>query len=226
MFLLVVLLVLGLVLWVERSFWSRETLVSETVPLSFPNGTQTIKMPPIVEPQNGPLQVKGPVKLGMVNDNYINFSTGGTTSIIDFYRNGGSKGSIISTGGTGRNNGRLDFNSSQVQIKAPLVTGPLFAPDIKVRQSLRVNRPNTEPYVANWGPGIHTLNLYANGNVGVGPQGMVSAGMRSDGVVFGNNYANLKNIQTNSIWIGHRDLVAEINALNKTISKLSVDINR
>jgi hypothetical protein len=224
MLLLIVLLVLGLILWMERSFWSRETLVSETVPLSFPNGTQTIKMPPIVEPQNGPLQVKGPVKLGMVNDNYMNFSTDGTTSKIEFYRNGQSNNSIVSTGGSGRNDGVLDFNSSKVTINSPLVTGPLNAPNLQVEQSLRVNRPDTEPYVANWGSGIHTLNLYANQYVGVGPKGMVAAGMNSDGAVFGNT-AFLKHIQTTSIWIGTRDLVAEINALNEKLSKLSVDID-
>jgi len=215
------LIAVAIILWIEYSFTLQEPIVNQTVPLAFPDQGQ-INLPPIVQPQNGPLQVQGPVKLGISGNQSMHFSSGKNWSAIQFMNNG-IQGTISSVGGSGQNDGNLSLFSRKFNINAPTsIAGRLDAPKAQLG-SLKVAR-TTEPY-PNWTPGIHTLDLYANGTVGVGQNGGVNASLHSSGVIWSNNVAYLDKIVSNDVTVGGRNLVAVINDLANQVNQLKVNIN-
>ena len=228
MFLLLVLFVLGILL-VERSFLTHEgletkTFASENVPVAFP-GPQRVTIPPIVQPQNGPLQVQGEVKLGIEGNRYMDLSTANNRATLTFFNNG-PQSKIETTGGSGRNDGDVLIQSKRLFIQgsngpSPLtITGRLDAPRASFG-SLKVNREDREPY-PGWGPGIHTWDLYANGTIGAGTNGEVNAYIKQDGSIVGKS-AKLGTIKTNTIMIGNRDLVKELDTLSKDLKSIKIN---
>jgi len=224
MFLLVLLFTLGVVLWVERSFLLYEPIINETVPISFPEQGK-INLPSNVQPQNGPLQVLGPARLGVQGNQYMNFSTGPNRATIDFMNNG-TQAVIETTGGTGNNDGNLRIQSRQIGLQAPVnITGRLNAPKVAF-DSLKVNRTDAERYVDGWSPGIHTLDLYANGTIGAGSNGQVAASLSRDGDIVSNGTANMNTIMANRVFIGgNRDILTELNALQTSLQNVQNDLN-
>jgi len=228
MFLLILFFVLGILL-VERSFLTHEgletkTFASENVPVAFP-GPQRVTIPPIVQPQNGPLQVQGAVKLGIEGNRYMDLSTANNQATLTFFNNG-PQSTIRTTGGSGKNDGDVVIQSKRLFIQggsgpAPLtITGRLDAPRASFG-SLKVNREDREPY-PGWGPGIHTWDLYANGTIGAGTNGAVNAYINQDGSIVGKT-ATLGSIKTNTIMIGTRDLVKELDTLGKDLKSIKIN---
>jgi hypothetical protein len=186
----------------------------EIVPVAFP-GTGQINMPSIIQPQNGPLQVQGAVQLGVQGNQFMDFSTGGGTSTIKFMNNG-QQGLIQSSGGSGGNNGDMVIQSRSVAFEAPVsVTGKLTA-SRGTFGSLKVNRSDGDRY-PNWGAGIHTWDLYANGSVGAGQDGNVVAYLNSNGDMGCTRNANLTNIYSQYVNIRGRDILAELNNLHNEL---------
>ena len=228
MFLLILFFVLGILL-VERSFLTHEgletkTFASENVPVAFP-GPQRVTIPPIVQPQNGPLQVQGAVKLGIEGNRYTEVSTANNRATLTFFNNG-PQSKIETTGGSGQNDGDVSIQSKRLFIQggngpAPLtITGRLDAPRASF-SSLKVNREDREPYPP-WGPGIHTWDLYANGTIGAGTNGAVNAYISQDGTIWG-KHATLGAIKTNSITLGKRDLVKELDSLGNELRNIKIN---
>jgi hypothetical protein len=214
-----------IILWIEYSFTYvptyQEPIVNQTVPLAFPDQGK-INLPPIVQPQNGPLQVQGPVRLGIAGNRYMDFSSGQNWSTLRFMDNG-QQGQLISSGGSGQNDGNLQFNSRRLNINAPTsITGRLDAPQARFR-SLKVYRTN-EAWPNGWDPGIHTNDLYANATIAVGQNGGISASMNSSGVIRANT-AYLNRIVSNDVNVGGRNLVAVINDLTDQVNQLKVNVN-
>jgi hypothetical protein len=216
------LFALGIILWIEYSFTKptfQESIVNQTVPISFP-GQGQINLPPIVQPQNGPLQVEGPVRLGIAGNRYMDFSTSNNRASIGFMNNG-LQGQIVSRGGSGQNDGNLAFNARKINIPSPVsITGRLDAPKVQLN-SLKVARTDSDPY-PSWTPGIHTLDLYANGTVGAGQNGGVNAYIHSSGVIWSSNVAYLNTIRANQIIVGGRNLVGELNQLTSDLNNIRI----
>lgn len=55
--------------------------------------------------------------------------------------------------------------------------------NLQVKNRLWVNRTPNDKFAQGWGSGIHTWDVYANGSIGVGTNGMVSAAMDNAGKV-------------------------------------------
>jgi len=227
MFLMVLLLTLGIVLWMEYSFTKtvlyHEGFVNGVVPIAFPNQGE-IKIPSNIQPQNGPLQVLGPANLGVQDNRYVRFSTEPNKATIGFWNNG-QQGTIESTGGTGNKDGNLRIVSSQIALQAPVsMKNRLDAPKAQFG-SLKVNRTDTNPYVSGWGDGIHTTDVYANGTVGVGQNGGVSASMNSGGNIQSDGTASLNNIRANSVTIANRNVLNELNDLRAEFNRIQDEFN-
>lgn len=213
-----------IILWIEYSFTKppfQESIVNQTVPVAFPSQGQ-VNLPPIVQPQNGPLQVEGPARLGIAGNRYMDFSSGQNWSAIKFMDNG-QQGLIASVGGSGQNDGNLHVYSRRLNIHAPTsITGRIDAPNAQFR-SMKVYRSN-EPWPNGWDPGIHTNDLYANATIAVGQNGGISASMNSSGVIRA-NVAYLDRIVSNDVNVGGRNLVAVINDLTNQVNQLKVNVN-
>jgi hypothetical protein len=223
MFLLVLLFTLGVVLWVERSFLLYEPIVNETVPISFPEQGK-INLPSNVQPQNGPLQVLGPAKLGVQGNQFMDFSTGQDRATIRFMNNG-PQAVLETTGGSGNIDGNLRIQSRQIGLQAPVsITGNLYAPKV-VFETLKVNRTDSDRYVNGWDKGIHTLNLYSNGTVGAGANGQVAAYLNRDGNMASNGTATLNKINANMVLIGGRNILQELNTLSTSLQSVKEDLN-
>ncbi len=58
------------------------------------------------------------------------------------------------------------------------------AGNLRVAKRLLVNRSSTDRY-PNWGDGLHTLDVYANGTIGAGTNGNVAASINNSGTITG-----------------------------------------
>ena len=230
MFLLALFLLI-LILWVERSFYLSEPLENpntqspilqnEIVPVAFPDQGQ-IKIPSNVQPQNGPLQVLGPVKLGMEGDRYMNFSTEPGKATIAFMNNG-QQAVLETTGGTGKTDGNLRIQSSNLNLQGPVsIQKRLDAPKARF-ETLKVNRTDADP---SWGSGIHTWDLYANGRVTVGANGQEAAYMDQNGNIRSTGTAQLNQVYANRVEIGGRDILGELNRVQNELNNVRNRVNQ
>jgi len=224
MFLLAVFLLI-LILWVERSFYLSEPLENpilqnEIVHVAFPDQGQ-IKIPSNVQPQNGPLQVLGPVKLGVDGDRYMNFSTVPGKATIAFMNNG-QQGVIETTGGTGKTDGNLRIQSSNLTLQGPVsIQKRLDAPKARF-DTLKVNRTDADP---SWGSGIHTWDLYANGRITTGANGQEAAYLDQNGNIRSTGTARLNQITANGVNIGGRDILGELNRVQNELNNVRSRVN-
>jgi len=224
LFLLILLVTIGVVFWIERSFlFDREPLVNDIVPISFP-GQGNINIPAIIQaqPRNGqqqvPLQIQGPVKLGIQGSQHIDFSTGQNRATIGFMNNG-RQAVLETTGGSGQNDGNMRFQSQNITFQSPVsITGRLDAPKA-VLGSLKVNRSDADRY-PNWGAGIHTWDLYANGTIGAGNNGDVRAYLNRDGNMGANGTSYLNQIVSNTVIVGNRNILGELNSLQAGLNQV------
>ncbi len=230
MFLLTLFLLL-LIVWVERSFYLSEPLENpntqnpiaqnEIVPVAFPDQGQ-IKIPSNVQPQNGPLQVLGPVKLGIDGDRYMNFSTEPGKATIAFMNNG-QQGVIETTGGTGKTDGNLRIQSSNLTLQGPVsIQKRLDAPKARF-DTLKVNRTDADP---SWGSGIHTWDLYANGRITTGANGQEAAYLDQNGNIRSTGTARLNQITANGVNIGGRDILGELNRVQNELNNVRSRVNQ
>lgn len=219
MFLLALFLLL-LIVWVERSFLLSEPLENpitqnEIVPIAFPDQGQ-IKIPSNVQPQNGPLQVLGPVKLGIEGDRYMNFSTEPNKATIAFMNNG-QQAVLETTGGTGNTDGNLRIQSSNLTLEAPVsFQKRLDAPKARF-DTLKVNRSDADP---SWGSGIHTWDLYANGKIMVGANGQEAAYLDQNGNIRSNGTAQMNQVYANQVIINGRDILGELNRVQNELNNV------
>lgn len=234
MFLLALFLFI-LVLWVERSFYLSEPLENpntqnpiaqnpilqnEIVPVAFPDQGQ-IKIPSNVQPQNGPLQVLGPVKLGIEGDRYMNFSTEPGKATIAFMNNG-QQALLETTGGTGKTDGNLHIQSSNLTLQGPVsIQKRLDAPKARF-DTLKVNRSDADP---SWGSGIHTWDLYANGRITVGANGQEAAYLDQNGNIRSNGTAQMNQITANRVEISGRDILGELNRVQSELNNVRNRVN-
>jgi len=224
MFLLALFLFI-LLLWVERSFLLSEPLdnpnvQNEIVPIAFPDQGQ-IKIPSNVQPQNGPLQVLGPVKLGMDGDRYMNFSTEPGKATIAFMNNG-QQALLETTGGTGKTDGNLRIQSSNLTLQGPVsIQKRLDAPKARF-DTLKVNRTDADP---SWGSGIHTWDLYANGRITVGANGQEAAYLDQNGNIRSNGTAQMNQVYANGVNIGGRDILGELNRVQNELNNVRGRVN-
>lgn len=230
MFLLALFLFI-LVLWVERSFYLSEPLENpntqnpiaqnEIVPIAFPDQGQ-IKIPSNVQPQNGPLQVLGPVKLGIDGDRYMNFSTEPGKATIAFMNNG-QQAVLETTGGTGKTDGNLRIQSSNLTLQGPVsIQKRLDAPKARF-DTLKVNRSDADP---SWGTGIHTWDLYANGRITVGANGQEAAYLDQNGNIRSNGTAQMNQITANRVDIRGRDILGELNRVQNELNNVRNRVNQ
>jgi len=227
---LIALFLLILVLWVERSFYLSEPLENpnvqnpiaqnEIVPVAFPDQGQ-IKIPSNVQPQNGPLQVLGPVKLGMDGDRYMNFSTEPGKATIAFMNNG-QQAVLETTGGTGKTDGNLRIQSSNLTLQGPVsIQKRLDAPKARF-DTLKVNRSDADP---SWGAGIHTWDLYSNGRITTGANGQEAAYLDQNGNIRSTGTAQMNQITANQVNIGGRDILGELNRVQDELNNVRGRVN-
>lgn len=224
LFLLILLVTMGIVFWIERSFlFDREPLVNDIVPISFP-GQGNINIPAIIQaqPRNGqeqvPLQIQGPVKLGIQGGRSINLSTGRNRATIGFMNNG-QQAVLETTGGSGQTDGNMMLKARNISFQAPVsITGRLDAPKAGFG-SLKVNRSDADRY-PNWGAGIHTWDLYANGSVGAGINGDVRAYLNRDGNMGASGTSSLNQIVSNTVIVGNRNILGELNSLQAGLNQV------
>ena len=229
MFLLALFLFI-LILWVERSFLLSEPLENpnvqnpisqnEIVPVAFPDQGQ-IKIPSNVQPQNGPLQVLGPVKLGMDGDRYMNFSTDPGKATIAFMNNG-QQALLETTGGTGKTDGNLHIQSSNLTLQGPVsIQKRQDAPKARF-DTLKVNRSDADP---SWGTGIHTWDLYANGRITTGTNGQEAAYLDQNGNIRSTGTAQMNLITANQVNINGRDILGELNRVQNELNNVRNRVN-
>ena len=220
---LIAILLLVLLIFVQTV---QEPLENEIVPIAFP-GQGNIQIPSNVQPQNGPLQVLGPVKLGVQGNQSIDFSTGqagGQAKATIAFMNNGQQAVLETTGGTGQTDGTLRIQARQIGIQGPVSTGKLDAPKANFG-ALKVNRADGDRYVNGWGQGIHTWDLYANGTVAAGNNGDIAAYMNRDGNIYSRQNAYLNNIYANQVIVANRNVLGELNQLRGEVEGIRNRVN-
>jgi hypothetical protein len=168
---------------------TKEPLKEEVIPVSFPQNN-VLQLPSQMDfPRErnynwyGPrytmkgLDVQGPALLGIAgggedltyieaNKDQLVFNSAGYDQSSDavLYTNDG-----------------LAIQAGSVTLNSTVESGPVQANKANLT-FLQVNREDGDRY-PDWGSGVHTTNLYANGTIGAGRDGQVAALIVSDGFV-------------------------------------------
>jgi hypothetical protein len=191
--------------------------IDATIPVSFPR-TDVIQLPERIV--QGKLDVRGPVLLGIE----------GTGADLTYLEANGSQLSFNSAGYDKSTDAVLYTNENDMNVKAGAVvldaavqTGVLNANRASAT-FMQVNRTDADRY-PNWGSGIHTWDLYANGSVGAGNEGNVAAWLNSNGDMACNGTANLNMLYGQNLTIQNVNILSKIDELRQFTQELNQRID-
>jgi hypothetical protein len=214
---LVVFLLLFLVLLHIYYLEPVEAMVEKVIPVSFPR-SDVVKLPSQIS--QGQLDVQGPVLLGIAgggadltyveaNQNQILFNSAGYDMSSDAALYADDNGLTIKAG----------------TVKLPdVASGPVDVPRANI-SFLKVARSDNDPY-PSWTPGIHTLDLYANGTVGAGQNGNLTVTMKSNGEIRA-EVLETPTVYGNTVLYNDNgaNFLAQVDALKNRVNNLNNEIN-
>ena len=212
---------------------TKEPLKEEVIPISFPQNN-IVKLPSQMDfPRQrnynwfGPrytmkgLDIQGPALLGIAgggedltyieaNKDQLLFNSAGYDQSSDavLYTNDG-----------------LAIQAGSVTLDSAVVSGPVQAEKANLT-FLQVNRPDGSRY-PDWGSGVHTLDLYANGSVGAGKDGQVAASIVSNGhmeAIVLNAPSVVGDKVTCKMNNKEQDFITEVDELKKKVKDLNEQI--
>lgn len=202
---------------------TKEPLKEEVIPISFPQNN-IVKLPSQMDfPRHTMkgLDVQGPALLGIAgggedltyieaNKDQLIFNSAGYDQSSDavLYTNDG-----------------MAIQAGSVTLDTTVVSGPVQAEKANVT-FIQVNSPDGSRY-PDWGSGIHTWDLYANGTVGAGKDGQVAAS------IVHNGHIEAAMLNAPSI-VGHKvecrlnnkeqDFITHVDELKKKVKELNEQI--
>jgi hypothetical protein len=151
----------------------------------------------------------------------MNFSTEPGKATIAFMNNG-QQAVLETTGGTGKTDGNLRIQSSNLTLQGPVsIQKRLDAPKARF-DTLKVNRSDADP---SWGSGIHTWDLYANGRITTGANGQEAAYLNQNGDIRSTGTAQMNQITANGVNIGGRDILGELNRVQEELNNVRGRVN-